>query len=227
MIPPSPRTAVPMLLRAITAAAVVFSLTAVPRLPAQDSSKSGPPSKGPPTAIMVSGRTSDDGPPVRLPWASREGVGSADQPYDLALDRGKTVVLAFYPRDFTKASTTEMRTFAERYDSLFGSDVVVVGISTDPLETHNRFAASLDLPFRLLSDPTQEVARRYASNDRSGYSVARSTWSGRTARSSTGTSASTCSTRSTTPSWAPPSDGRGAAEPALILTARSRRCVVP
>ena len=170
MIHLSYRTALPMLLRAITAATVVFSLTAVPRLPAQDSSKSAPPSKGPPTAIMVSGPdVGRRAPTFRLPWASTEGVGPADQPYDLALDRGKTVVLAFYPRDFTKSSTTEMRTFAERYDSLFGSDVVVVGISTDPLEAHSRFAASLDLPFRLLSDPTQEVARRYASNDRSGY----------------------------------------------------------
>ena len=171
MIHLSHRTAVPMLLlRAITAATVVFSLTAVPRLPAQDSNKSRPPSKGPPTAIMVSGPdVGRRAPTFRLPWASTEGVGPADQPYDLALDRGKTVVLAFYPRDFTNSSTTEMRTFAERYDSLFGSDVVVVGISTDPLETHSRFAASLDLPFRLLSDPTQEVARRYASNDRSGY----------------------------------------------------------
>ena len=170
MIHPSHRTVDPMLLRAIAAAAVVFSLTAVPRLPAQDSSKSAPPSKGPPTAIMVSGPdVGRRAPTFRLPWASTEGVGPADQPYDLALDRGKTVVLAFYPRDFTKSSTTEMRTFAERYDSLFGSDVVVVGISTDPLETHSRFAASLALPFRLLSDPIQEVARRYASNDRSGY----------------------------------------------------------
>ena len=62
-----------------------------------------------------------------------------------------------------------MRTFGEQYDSLFGPDVVVVGISTDSLETHTRFATSLNLPFRLLSDPQQEVARRYASNDRSGY----------------------------------------------------------
>ena len=76
---------------------------------------------------------------------------------------------AFYPRDFTYGCTAELRTFGEQYDSLFGPEVVVVGISTDSLETHSRFAASLDLPFRLLSDPTQEVARRYASNDRSGY----------------------------------------------------------
>jgi peroxiredoxin Q/BCP len=62
-----------------------------------------------------------------------------------------------------------MRTFAEQYDSLFGPEVVVLGISADSLATHTRFATSLDLPFRLLSDPRQEVARRYASNDRSGY----------------------------------------------------------
>jgi thioredoxin-dependent peroxiredoxin len=159
-----------MPLRAIAAAAVVLSLTAVPRLSAQDTSSSAAPSKGPPTAVLVSGPdVGRRAPAFRLPWASKDGVGPADQPYDLALDRGKTVVLAFYPRDFTKSGTAEMQTFGEQYDSLFGPEVVVVGISTDPLETHRRFAASLDLPFRLLSDPTQEVARRYASNDRSGF----------------------------------------------------------
>ena len=158
------------MLRAITVAAVVLSLIAVPRLPAQTraSRASRPRDRRPPS--WSRGPTSDGGPPrSRLPWASKEGVGPADQPYDLALDRGKTVVLAFYPRDFTNGCTAEMRTFAEQYDSLFGAEVVVLGISTDPLETHSRFAASLGLPFRLLSDPTQEVARRYASNDRSGY----------------------------------------------------------
>jgi peroxiredoxin Q/BCP len=167
---PSFRTPVIMSLRATVAAAIVLTVIAVPRLPAQDSSKSGQPSKGPPTAVMLSGPdVGRRAPTFRLPWASKEGVGPADQPYDLALDRGKTVVLAFYPRDFTSGCTAEMRTFGEQYDSLFGPEVVVVGISTDSLETHSRFAVSLDLPFRLLSDPTQEVARRYASNDRSGY----------------------------------------------------------
>lgn len=162
-----------MSLRAIAAAAVVLSLIAVPRLPAQDSSasvKPAKPAKGPPTAVLLSGpEVGRRAPTFRLPWAGKDGVGPADQPYDLALDRGKTVVLAFFPRDFTNGCTAEMRTFGEQYDSLFGPDVVLVGISTDSLATHSRFAARLDLPFRLLSDPTQEVARRYASNDRSGY----------------------------------------------------------
>ena len=154
--------------RATAFAAVVLFLIAGHRLSAQDSS-AAPPAKGPPTAVMVTGPdVGRRAPVVRLPWANSEGIGPADQPYDLTHDLGKTVVLAFFPRDFTTSGTTQMRTFAERYDSLFGPEVTVVAISTDPLETHSRFAASLALPFRLLSDPTQVVARRYASNDRSG-----------------------------------------------------------
>ena len=153
--------------RAIAFAAVVLSVLAVPGLYAQESAK---PAKGPPTAVLVSGpQVGRTAPAIRLPWANKDGVGPADQPYDLSLDRGKTVVVAFFPRDFTSGCTAEMRTFAEQYDSLFGPEVVVVGISTDSLTTHTRFASSLDLPFRLLSDPQQVVARRYGSGDRSGY----------------------------------------------------------
>jgi peroxiredoxin Q/BCP len=157
-----------MPIRAIAAAAIVLSVVTVPRAQAQAPAKDS--AKGAPTAVMVSGPDVGRRAPLfRLPWANKDGVGPADQPYDLGLDRGKTVVLAFFPRDFTSGCTAEMKTFAEQYDSLFGPEVVVVGISTDSLATHTRFAASLNLPFRLLSDPRQEVARRYAANDRSGY----------------------------------------------------------
>ena len=108
-------------------------------------------------------------PDFSLPWANREGVGPIESPYQLASDRGKTVVVAFYPRDFTKGCTAELQTFAEQYDSLFGPDVTVVGISTDSVTTHGRFAASLNLPFRLLSDPEQRVSKQYASKDSGGY----------------------------------------------------------
>src|SRR6185312_15748950 len=108
-------------------------------------------------------------PDFSLPWANRDGVGPVESPYQLASDRGKTVVVAFYPRDFTKGCTAQLRTFAEQYDSLFGPNVVVVGISADSVGTHNRFAASLGLPFRLLSDPEQRVSKQYASKDPDGY----------------------------------------------------------
>jgi peroxiredoxin Q/BCP len=108
-------------------------------------------------------------PDFSLPWANRDGVGPIESPYQLASDRGKTVVVAFYPRDFTKGCTAQMRTFAEQYDSLFGPDVVLVAISTDSVETHGRFAKSLGLPFRLLSDPEQRVSKQYASKNPEGY----------------------------------------------------------
>jgi thioredoxin-dependent peroxiredoxin len=108
-------------------------------------------------------------PDFTLPWANKDGIGPADSPYQLWRDRGKTVVIAFYPRDFTRGCTAQMQTFADQYDTLFGPDVVVVGINADSLTTHNRFAGRLGLPFRLLTDPDQKIARKYGSNDDSGY----------------------------------------------------------
>jgi thioredoxin-dependent peroxiredoxin len=108
-------------------------------------------------------------PDFSLPWANKDGVGPVEAPYQLASDRGKTVVVAFYPKDFTKGCTAQMRTFAEQYDSLFGPDVVLVGISSDSVQTHSRWAASLGIPFRLLSDPDQRVSKQYSSKDADGY----------------------------------------------------------
>jgi peroxiredoxin Q/BCP len=107
-------------------------------------------------------------PDFTLPWANKDGIGPADNPYQLWRDRGKTVVLAFYPKDFTSGCTAEMQTFTQQYDSLFGPDVVVVGINADSLTTHQRFAGKLGLPFRLLSDPDLKVARKYGSYDSAG-----------------------------------------------------------
>ncbi|HEV8456470.1 MAG TPA: peroxiredoxin [Gemmatimonadales bacterium] len=122
------------------------------------------------TAVLLGGPdVGRRAPDFSLPWATKDGVGPIEAPYQLAGDRGKIVVVAFYPRDFTNGCTAEMRTFAQQYDSLFGPDVVLVGISADSIETHQRFASSLNLPFRLLSDPDQRVSKQYASKDKGGY----------------------------------------------------------
>ena len=123
----------------------------------------------PAKAVVVGGpREGTLAPDFSLPWANRETVGSTDAPYELWRDRGKTVVIAFYPADFTKGCTAQMQSFGDQYDTLFGSDVVVLGVSTDSLATHRRFAGSLDLPFRLLSDPDQKIARKYGSSGDGG-----------------------------------------------------------
>jgi peroxiredoxin Q/BCP len=150
-----------------TAFRTLFGLVAaVSPAAAQDSA---PVAKGPPTAIVVSGPEAGmKAPDFSAPWADKAGIGSGEEPFSLAKLKGQVVVLAFYPRDFTSGCTAEMRTFADRYDALFG-DAVVVGISTDSLETHVRFAESLGLPFKLLSDPRQRIAAKYGAKGSEGY----------------------------------------------------------
>jgi peroxiredoxin Q/BCP len=118
---------------------------------------------GPPTAIVVSGpEVGVAAPDFTAPWADKAGIGPGEEPFSLKALKGQVVVLAFYPRDFTSGCTAEMRTFADRYDTMF-SGAVLVGISVDSLETHVRFAESLGLPFKLLSDPKQRIAAKYGA----------------------------------------------------------------
>ncbi|HXW97554.1 MAG TPA: peroxiredoxin [Gemmatimonadales bacterium] len=139
-------------------------VAAAPTLAAQRDS-----AVGRPAAILVSGpREGQRAPDFSLPWASKDTAGALPW-FSLTANRGKVVVLAFYPKDFTQGCTAEMKTFAEKYDDLFGDGVVVVGINADSLPTHQRFAQSLVLPFHLLSDMDQSISRKYGSADQGGY----------------------------------------------------------
>ena len=146
---------------------IVFSLmltaAAAGSLAAQEQAQQPANRSDQPVARFESGPgTGDMAPNFRLPWASADSIGSMVDDFILQRHVGQVVVLAFYPQDFTSGCTAEMKAFGERFQELFG-DAVVVGISADSLETHQRFAGSLDLPFRLLSDPNQRVARLYGS----------------------------------------------------------------
>ena len=125
---------------------------------------------GRPAAVLVSGpREGDRAPDFSLAWASKDTAGVVPW-FSLSAQRGKVVVLAFYPKDFTSGCTAEMKTFTEQYADLFGGeDVVVVGVNADSLTTHQRFAQSLALPFRLLSDPDQRVSKQFGSAGEKGY----------------------------------------------------------
>jgi peroxiredoxin Q/BCP len=71
------------------------------------------------------------------------------------------VLLVFYPRDFSPMCTRQLAMFRERHAELTAAGVVVLGISTDDLESHRRFRQTLDLPFRLLADIDQAVCHAY------------------------------------------------------------------
>lgn len=127
-----------------------------------------PASTGGPVARVVSGPEEGQRAPMfTAPGATREGALAA--PFDLALQRGKVTVIAFYPRDFTSGCTAEFQTFRDRGAEIFGDGVNVVGISVDSVESHVRFAQSIGHPYILLSDPDLRIARLYGSASDQGY----------------------------------------------------------
>lgn len=83
------------------------------------------------------------------------------RPVKLSEFRGKKVVLYFYPKDFTSGCTKEACDFRDRSGEF--KDTVILGVSSDPVDMHNDFRHKYNLPFRLLSDPEQEVQKRYGA----------------------------------------------------------------
>ena len=87
--------------------------------------------------------------------------------------RGKPVILAFYPGDFTPVCTSQLALYNEVLDMFAEFDAQILGISTDNLESHQAFAKAQKLQFPLLadSDPIGTVSRLYDSlNEKSAKS---------------------------------------------------------
>lgn len=74
---------------------------------------------------------------------------------------GRTVVLYFYPKDDTPGCTVEGKEFRDLHDEFVALDVALLGVSTDSVETHRRFAEKHALPFPLLADVDGEMARLF------------------------------------------------------------------
>jgi thioredoxin-dependent peroxiredoxin len=81
----------------------------------------------------------------------------------LSDQRGRVVVLLFYPGDETPICTRQMCSVRDRWDDYVAAGAEVVGISTDSVESHRAFAEHHSLPLRLLSDPDGEVANLYGA----------------------------------------------------------------
>ena len=85
--------------------------------------------------------------------------------------RGHPVVLYFYPRDATPGCTTEACAFRDAWDRLQSTGAVVLGVSTDDVESHRRFHDEHQLPFELLADPDGRVAQQYGVPMRMGMTA--------------------------------------------------------
>ena len=81
--------------------------------------------------------------------------------YRLADQRGRVVVLAFYPGDFTPVCTRQLQSYEEQRQRLVATGAVLWAISTDSMEKHERMAKAYALSFPLLADEGGKVAALY------------------------------------------------------------------
>jgi len=75
--------------------------------------------------------------------------------------KGKDVILYFYPKDDTPGCTAEACSFRDHEGDLTRHGAVVLGVSTDPIESHNKFRSKYSLNFPLLSDETADIAKMF------------------------------------------------------------------
>lgn len=84
-------------------------------------------------------------------------------PWRLSDQRGKVVVLLFYPGDETPVCTRQLCSVRDNWEEYAATGAEVVGISTDTVESHLRFAENHSLPLRLLSDAGGAVSKAYGA----------------------------------------------------------------
>jgi peroxiredoxin Q/BCP len=81
-------------------------------------------------------------------WSLKDGVG---QP----------VVMYFYPRDNTPGCTLEGESFSSHFAAFKKAKTLILGISADSVESHEKFKKKMEFPFDLLSDPDNIVCKLY------------------------------------------------------------------
>jgi peroxiredoxin Q/BCP len=85
------------------------------------------------------------------------------KPVSLKDFAGKDVILYFYPKDDTPGCTKEACGFRDSWKDLTKRNVVVLGVSADGAESHQKFIKKYKLPFPLLSDPDRKMMERYGA----------------------------------------------------------------
>jgi peroxiredoxin Q/BCP len=106
-------------------------------------------------------------------------VGDQAPPFDLAGTGGRRyrlsdykdtgVILAFYPGDFTPVCTKQFCSYRDDGDRIESLGLPMLGISPQPVESHERFAEQNGLTVPLLADEGKRVARAYGALGPGGF----------------------------------------------------------
>jgi peroxiredoxin len=110
-------------------------------------------------------------PEFKLPYATLEQIYlKPEEAMSLSSLRGKNVILAFYPADWSGGCTKEVCTLRDTFAELAKLNAAVLGVSGDYVFSHHEWAKFHKLQFPLLSDHDHRVARLYGSfNEGAGF----------------------------------------------------------
>ncbi|GAC1464777.1 MAG: peroxiredoxin [Chamaesiphon sp.] len=98
-------------------------------------------------------------------FTAKDTNGNTVSLSDLA---GKTLVLYFYPKDDTPGCTKQACSFRDNYVDYQDKNIVVLGVSKDDPESHQKFTEKFNLPFPLLADVDGSIIKAY-DVDGGGY----------------------------------------------------------
>lgn len=99
-------------------------------------------------------RVGDKAPDFSLPTGDGKTLSLKDF-------RGKRVVLYFYPKDDTSGCTREACSFEENLDAVRKKGAVVIGVSADSPDSHQKFAKKYGLSFPLVSDEKKTIINAF------------------------------------------------------------------
>jgi len=103
-------------------------------------------------------------PQFTLPAVNVEKIGMEGASIALKDFKGdRIVVLYFYPRDNTKGCTTEATGFRDLKGQFTRNNAVILGVSTDDIDSHEKFVEKQKLNFPLLSDEDGAVTDKYGA----------------------------------------------------------------
>ena len=103
---------------------------------------------------MAKLKVGDPAPDFELP-------GTGGKTYRLSDYRGQKLILAFYPGDFTAVCTRQFCSYRDQGEQLDELGAAVLGISSQSVDSHERFVKEKSLNVPLLADEDKEVARAY------------------------------------------------------------------
>jgi peroxiredoxin len=90
-------------------------------------------------------------------------LDTAEQQVSLGAQKGKNVVLLFFPKAFTSVCTEELCSVRDNLSQYESLNARVFGISVDPTDILASYKAEQNYNFPLLSDSSKEVSRAYSS----------------------------------------------------------------